>query len=56
MPRGWDDLDEPPQRFTVLTVPRRLDRLRRDPWKDYWSDAQIISAPAFAAAMRVSRT
>jgi bifunctional non-homologous end joining protein LigD len=56
MSRGWDDLDEPPDRFTVLTVPRRLDRLRRDPWKDYWSDAQIISAAAFAAAMRVSRT
>jgi bifunctional non-homologous end joining protein LigD len=56
MPLGWDDLDEPPHRFTVLTVPRRLDRLRRDPWKDYWSDAQIIPAASFAAAMRVSRT
>jgi DNA primase len=34
--------DDIPHRFTVLTVPRRLDRLRRDPWKDYLSDAQII--------------
>jgi len=56
MPVGWDDLDEPPDRFTMLTVPRRLDRLRKDPWKDYWSGAQIIPAASFAAAMRASRT
>jgi bifunctional non-homologous end joining protein LigD len=54
MPLGWNDLDEPPDRWTLLTVPRRLDRLRADPWKDYWSDAQIISAASYAAVTRVS--
>jgi len=55
VPLGWDELDKPPHRFTVLTVPRRVRRLRVDPWQDYWSDAQVISAASFAAAMRVSR-
>jgi hypothetical protein len=34
MPLSWDDLNEPPDRWTLLTVPRRLERLRSDPWKD----------------------
>jgi DNA primase len=54
MPLGWDDLDEPSHRWTLLTVPRRLDRVRAHPWKDYWSDAQVISAASFAAVTRVS--
>jgi bifunctional non-homologous end joining protein LigD len=55
MPLGWTGLDEPPHRWTLLTVPRHLDRLRADPWKDYWSDAQLISEASFAAATGVSR-
>ena len=54
MPLGWNDLDEPPDRWTILTVPRRLDRLRTDPWKDYWHSAQVISAASFTAVTRVS--
>ena len=53
-PLSWTDLDEPPDRWTLLTVPRRLDRLRADPWKDYWSDAQMISTKALAAVTRLS--
>jgi bifunctional non-homologous end joining protein LigD len=54
MPLDWKDLHEPPDRSTLLTVPRRLDRLRADPWKDYWQSAQIVSAASFAAVTRVS--
>lgn len=54
MPLGWTDLDEPPDRWTILTVPRRLDRLRADPWKDYWESAQVVSAASFNAVTRLS--
>ena len=54
MPLSWNDLEDPPDRWTLLTVPRRLARLRTDPWKDYWTDAQTISAASFAAVSRVS--
>jgi bifunctional non-homologous end joining protein LigD len=54
MPLSWDDLNQPPDRWTLLTVPRRLERLRSDPWKDYWSAAQLISATSFSAVTQVS--
>src|SRR5262245_60165094 len=54
MPLAWDDLDEPPDRWTILAVPRRLEHLRADPWKDYWHSAQVISPASFTAATRVS--
>jgi bifunctional non-homologous end joining protein LigD len=54
MPLGWSDLREPPERWTILTVPGRLARIRADPWKDYWQCAQTISAASFAAVTRVS--
>jgi bifunctional non-homologous end joining protein LigD len=40
MPLHWNELRDPPSRWTLLTVPRRLARVRRDPWKDYWTTAQ----------------
>jgi bifunctional non-homologous end joining protein LigD len=49
MPLDWSDLEEPPNRWTFSTVPRRLARLRRDPWKDYWAGAQDISDASVAA-------
>jgi bifunctional non-homologous end joining protein LigD len=49
MPLDWADLDAPPSRWTLLTVPRRLARLRTDPWRHYWRGAQDISAAALAA-------
>jgi bifunctional non-homologous end joining protein LigD len=54
LPLGWNDLDQPPERWTLLTVPPRLDRLRADPWKDYWKEAQIVSAASFAAVTEMS--
>jgi bifunctional non-homologous end joining protein LigD len=54
MPLAWDELKDPPTRWTLLTVPPRLDRLRVDPWKDYSKSAQTIAAASFAAATRVS--
>src|SRR5207244_11287062 len=42
MPLDWNDLGDPPRRWTLLTVPRRFDRVRADPWKDYWETAQTF--------------
>ncbi len=55
MPLDWNDLDEPPERWTLVTVPRRLARLRKDPWKLYWSSGQQISAASLAALTRAVR-
>ena len=33
-----------PASFTVLTVPTRLARLRKDPWADYWTSRQKLTA------------
>jgi bifunctional non-homologous end joining protein LigD len=54
MPLGWNELRQPPDRWTILTVPKRLTRIRTDPWAEYWKDAQTISAASFAAVTRLS--
>jgi bifunctional non-homologous end joining protein LigD len=54
MPLDWSELGESPGRWTLVTVPRRLDRLRSDPWKHYWQSTQDISAVALAAFAGVS--
>ena len=54
MPLGWNELRQPPDRWTILTVPKRLTRIRTDPWAEYWKDAQTISAASFAAVTRFS--
>lgn len=45
-PVGWDELAGParPADFTVQTVPRRLAALRKDPWADFFSVDQAITA------------
>ena len=53
MPLDWNDLVESPARWTLLTVPRRLDRIRSDPWKHYWQGGQTISAASFRAVVDV---
>jgi bifunctional non-homologous end joining protein LigD len=55
MPVDWSDLNDTPERWTMLTVPRRLARLRKDPWKQYWATAQEISAASLAAVVRAHR-
>jgi bifunctional non-homologous end joining protein LigD len=56
MPLAWNELRHPPDRWTILTAPKRLRRIRTDPWADYWEDAQTISAASYAAVARLSAT
>jgi len=49
MPLDWSDLGTPPQRWTLATVPRRLKRVRTDPWASYWTAAQELSESSLAA-------
>jgi bifunctional non-homologous end joining protein LigD len=52
MPVGWKQLTAKlkPERYTVLTVPKKLSP---DPWRDYWSCRQTISAAAFTAITKL---
>ena len=45
-PLGWEELSaqEPPDRFTVTTVPKRLAGLENDPWEGYRQLRQSITA------------
>jgi bifunctional non-homologous end joining protein LigD len=38
-----------PARFTIETVPSRLERLKSDPWRDYWTTRQRLPAGAVRA-------
>ena len=51
VPLAWNELSpmRMPARFTIHTVPARLERLRSDPWKTYWRAKQRIPASAVAA-------
>jgi bifunctional non-homologous end joining protein LigD len=51
VPLDWAELSASPERWTLTTVPRRLQRLRTDPWAKYWTATQQIS-DASAAALR----
>ena len=53
MPLGWRDLTGGPERWTMLTVPAKLKRIKRDPWADYWSSRQRLSATAIKALRRL---
>ena len=55
MPVGWRDLASGPERWTLLTVPPRLKRLKTDPWADYWSSTQRLSAASIKALARLAR-
>jgi bifunctional non-homologous end joining protein LigD len=54
-PIAWRELSPRlrPGQFTVSTIPRRLARVRDDPWRDYWTASQIISPAMFAAVERM---
>jgi bifunctional non-homologous end joining protein LigD len=50
VPLAWDELDAgAPPAHDVRSVPRRLERLRRDPWGGYGRSRQILEADAMAA-------
>ncbi len=51
LPLAWDELSprDPPDRFTITSVPRRLARLRADPWRDYWTLEQSVTSAAMKA-------
>jgi DNA primase len=38
-----------PPRFTIETVPGRLERRSGDPWKDYWTMRQRLPAGSVRA-------
>jgi bifunctional non-homologous end joining protein LigD len=52
MPLDWGELRQRPDRWTIVTAPRRLSRLTRDPWQEYWTSAQEISDASFNAVAR----
>jgi bifunctional non-homologous end joining protein LigD len=45
MPLTWKELSSglDPAEFTLRTTPRRLARLRKDPWADYWNTRQRLT-------------
>jgi bifunctional non-homologous end joining protein LigD len=55
MPIRWDELTTAlkPTAWTVVTAGRRLSSLRRDPWQDYWTTKQRLSAHATTALARI---
>jgi bifunctional non-homologous end joining protein LigD len=55
VPVSWDELTRrlDPLRFTVRTVPRRLARLRVDPWEGYFRARQRLTPASLRAAATV---
>ena len=54
MPIGWKQLTArlTPEAYTVTTVPAKR---RADPWREYWTCKQKISATAFTAITKLRR-
>jgi bifunctional non-homologous end joining protein LigD len=52
VPLAWRELTASldPTSFTVLTVPKRLIRLRKDPWAEYWTTRQKLTRAMMKAA------
>jgi bifunctional non-homologous end joining protein LigD len=55
VPIKWEELRPSlePRSFTVITVPRRLERLAEDPWKGYWSCRQRLTQQRMKALARL---
>ena len=51
VPVRWTDVTSSldPQSWTVVTVEKRLARLRHDPWKNYWTSKQRLPRAAISA-------
>jgi bifunctional non-homologous end joining protein LigD len=58
LPVSWHELATlvAPDAWTIVNVRERLKRVRRDPWKDFWTSTQRLPADAGAAAHRVGAT
>ena len=58
MPVAWRELTPrlQPAAFTVVSVPARLRRRRVDPWRDYWTCRQRISAAIDRAVAQLALT
>ena len=52
MPLAWTELKSTPPRWTLPDVARRLRR-RTDPWADYWTTSQDVTAAAIRAVRRL---
>ena len=46
-PVAWDEIDEDIRgtHFNLHNVPDRVAKLRKDPWKDYWTTKQALTKP-----------
>jgi bifunctional non-homologous end joining protein LigD len=55
VPIAWSELTERlrPAEMTVLTLPARLERQRKDPWADYFTTRQRFSRKAIVALERL---
>ena len=53
MPLAGTEVSAPPSKWTLTSVRRRLKRSRKDPWSDYWTRRQEISADALSALRRL---
>ena len=54
VPLAWDELSPTlkSDHFTVGNLRKRLERLKRDPWREYWTVRQRITAKALAAVTK----
>ena len=57
VPVTWNELRPglDPRRFTMASVPVRLQRLKVDPWKGYWSCRQVLTRERIRAVDSASR-
>jgi bifunctional non-homologous end joining protein LigD len=53
MPLEWRELGAGPERWTLLTVPQRLKRLKSDPWAGYGTASQRLSNASIRAIARL---
>jgi bifunctional non-homologous end joining protein LigD len=51
VPIAWDELTPRlrPDQFTLRNLRRRLERLKTDPWRDYWTVRQRLGVKALRA-------
>jgi bifunctional non-homologous end joining protein LigD len=53
MPLEWRQLGGGPERWTLLNVPQRLNRLKADPWAGYWTSKQQLTNASIRALRQI---